>query len=148
MPPTHTLSVDEARRVYRDRRGDNDNLAVWDDVPPGYDKDPYLHLTRVDDAATGEPIAIVFAFGMHGTLLGEENWMYSTDSTGGVEAVVQDQLDTPAVVMHLQTGGGHLQRAHAPRDRLPAHRRVPGSAPRHPGWRRGLELRPHRVHRG
>lgn len=103
-------------RVYRDRRGDNDALAVWDDVAPGYDKDPYLHLTRVDDAATGEPIAIVFAFGMHGTLLGEDNWMYSTDSTGGVEAVVQDQLDTPAVVFHLQTGGGDASPAGSDED--------------------------------
>lgn len=93
-------------RVYRDRRSDNNTLAVWPDAEPGYGKDPYLGLLRVDEAQTGAPIAILFNFGMHGTLLGDENPLYSTDSTGGIEVVLQEQFDREVVVMHLQGSTG------------------------------------------
>ena len=35
---------DPADEVYRDRRGENNELVVWDDAEPGYGKDPYLHV--------------------------------------------------------------------------------------------------------
>lgn len=91
--------------VYRDRRGENDTLAFFDDIPAGSYKDPYLSVLRVDTAA-GDPLGLFFAFGMHGTVLDLDNAMWSTDAPGGVEIVVQDQFDTPVVVGHLQTGGG------------------------------------------
>jgi neutral ceramidase len=92
-------------RVYRDRREDNDELVIWDDWTPGRYKDPYANILRVD-AVDGRPIAMVVTFGMHGTILGGDNPMWSNDSTGGVEMVLEEQFDEPVVVMHLQGAGG------------------------------------------
>lgn len=92
-------------RVFHDRRGENNDLAVWDDAPAGYGKDPYLHMLRVD-RLDGSPLAMAFTFGMHGTILGGDNPLYSTDSSGAVEAAVQEQFDEPVIVMHLQGAGG------------------------------------------
>lgn len=92
-------------RIYHDRRGENNDLAVWDDVEPGYGKDPYIHMIRVD-RLDGSPMAMAFTFGMHGTILDDDNPMYSTDSSGAVEAAVQEQFDDPVVVIHMQGAGG------------------------------------------
>jgi neutral ceramidase len=91
--------------VYRDRRGENDKLEVWDDAEPGMGKDPILWLLRVDTAA-GEPLALFYDFGIHGTVLDGDNPLVSADATGGIEWVVADAFDTPVVVAHLQGGGG------------------------------------------
>ncbi len=96
---------DPDNAVYRDRRGDNDSLAVWDDMEPGYDKDPHLNVLRVDSLA-GEPVAMVFTFGIHGTSLGEDNPMVSSDAPGHLEVVLQEQFDDEVLVMHLQGAGG------------------------------------------
>ncbi|MCB9760178.1 MAG: neutral/alkaline non-lysosomal ceramidase N-terminal domain-containing protein [Alphaproteobacteria bacterium] len=96
---------DPQDRVYRDRRGENNDLAVWDDVEPGYGKDPWLHMLRVD-RADGGPIAAVFTFGIHGTLLDGDNPMWSTDAPGSLEATIQEEFDEPVIVMHLQGAGG------------------------------------------
>ena len=58
--------------VYADRRGENDDLKVWDDHEPGKKKDPRLWLLRVD-TASGEPLGVIFNFGIHGTSLGADN---------------------------------------------------------------------------
>jgi neutral ceramidase len=92
-------------RVYRDRRGDNDELVFFDDIPPGKYKDPNLTVLRVDTAA-GEPMGMFFAFGMHGTVMGGDNQLWSYDAPGGVEAAVEERFDTPVVVGFMQHGGG------------------------------------------
>ena len=103
---THWLKDwDPEDRVYRDRRSDNDDLTIWEDFTPGEYKDPYANILRVD-ALDGSPIAMVVTFGIHGTLLGEDNPMWSNDSTGGLEMVLEEQFDEPVVVMHLQGAGG------------------------------------------
>lgn len=98
---------DPEDHVYRDRRPENDALEPfpWGADQPTYQKDPYLALLRVD-ALDGTPIALAFGFGMHGTLMGEDNPLISTDSTGGVEMGVQEAFDRPVVVMHWQTATG------------------------------------------
>jgi neutral ceramidase len=92
-------------RVYRDRRGENDELQVWDDLPAGRWKDPYAYVIRVD-SVDGDPIAMAVDFGMHGTLMGEDNPMWTGDSVTGLESVLEEQFDRPVVVMHLQGSGG------------------------------------------
>ena len=96
---------DPEDRVYHDRRKENDALAVWDDAEPGYGKDPHLWMLRVDDA-DGDPLGVFFNFGVHGTSLGNDNAMISTDSTGHIELALQERFDTPVVVSHLQGAGG------------------------------------------
>jgi neutral ceramidase len=91
--------------VYNDRRDDNDELAVWDDVDAGYGKDPWLAVVRIDDAL-GQPVAAIFNFGMHGTALGADSSMVSTDAPGHVELALEDHFDSEVVVMHLQGAGG------------------------------------------
>ena len=96
---------DPEDRVYRDRRGDNDSLAIWDDVEPGYGKDPHLNLLKVE-RLDGSPMAAVYTFGIHGTSLNGDNSMISSDAPGQLEHVFQEQFEEPVVVMHLQGAGG------------------------------------------
>ena len=91
--------------VYHDRRGDNDGLQFFDDIPAGSYKDPYLSLIRLD-TLDDEPIGVLFAFGMHGTVLDGDNPMISVESGGHVELGFQETFDKPVVVAMLQTGGG------------------------------------------
>ncbi len=93
-------------RVYHDRRSVNDDLQVWEDLPPGgFGKDPTLHVLRVD-AADGTPIAFTHTFGIHGTVMGEEASMISGDASQGIDMALQEEFDSPVVVMHLPGAGG------------------------------------------
>ncbi len=92
-------------RVYRDRRGENNELGFFDDIPDGSYKDPNLWLLRVD-TADGEPLGFFYTFGMHGTSLSEDNPLQSKDSVGGVNDALRERFDTPLVIGHLQGGGG------------------------------------------
>lgn len=96
--------------VYRDRRENNNELAVWDDVPPGYGKDPYLWMLRIDHL-DGTPMGVFFNFGIHGTSLGDENAMISSDAPGHIERALEDWFDTPVVVSHFQGAGGDVSPA-------------------------------------
>ncbi len=91
--------------VYHDRRGDNDDLQFFDDIPAGSYKDPYLTLMRFD-TLDDQPIGMLFTFGMHGTTLDGDSPMISTDAPGHVELAVQEQFDSPIVVAMLQGAGG------------------------------------------
>jgi hypothetical protein len=92
-------------RVYHDRRGDNDDLQIWDDIPAGNYKDPYLTMMRID-TLDDEPIGVLFNFGIHGTTLDADNPMISVEAPGHVETVFQERFDTPVVVALLQGGAG------------------------------------------
>ncbi|MBM75693.1 MAG: hypothetical protein CMK59_09855 [Proteobacteria bacterium] len=93
-------------QVYRDRRPENDELIVWDDLV-GYGKDPNLWMMRID-RLDGSPIGMVFNFGIHGTSLGDENPLVSVDAPGHIEQALQERFDTPIVVMHTQGAGGDV----------------------------------------
>lgn len=94
---SQTFDAEDA--INRDRRSVNDAL------PGGNRGDDHLALLRVD-RADGSPIAIVPIFGEHPTLNGEDNALASSDATGALERLWQEQFDAPVVVMHLQSAGG------------------------------------------
>jgi neutral ceramidase len=100
-----TTNWDPQNRVYSDRRGENDGRVFFDDIPAGPYKDPYLTVLRVD-TATGDPIGMMFAFGMHGTVAGESNQLWSVEAPGHVEAAVEERFDRPVIVGYMQHGGG------------------------------------------
>lgn len=105
--------------VYSDRRGENDTLKVWDDAEPGKKKDPRLWILRIDDL-DGDPMGVFFNFGMHGTMLGADNAMVSTEASGHVEYALAERFDSPVVVAHLQGSGGDA----APRGRDEGYARL------------------------
>ena len=93
--------------VYRDRRPDNDELAVWEDAEPGYGKDPYLWMMRID-TLSGDPLGVFFNFGIHGTALNDDNALMSIDAPGHIELALRDYFETPVVVSHFQGAGGDV----------------------------------------
>ncbi|MCB9612632.1 MAG: neutral/alkaline non-lysosomal ceramidase N-terminal domain-containing protein [Sandaracinus sp.] len=101
----HDPNFDPEDRVTRDRRPQNDALQGG----PRDDHD--LFVVRVDDAESGAPIAVLPVFGMHGTVLDADNLLASTDSTGGIERVLEERFDERVVVMHLQGAGGDVSPA-------------------------------------
>jgi len=101
-----TQDWDPNDTVYRDRRGDNDDLVLWEDQEDYVGgKDPFVHTLRID-GADGSPIAAMFTFGVHGTTLNDDSSMISSDAPGHLELVLQEQFDEPVVVMHLQGAAG------------------------------------------
>jgi neutral ceramidase len=96
---------DPTDSVYHDRRGDNDDLGFFADIPDGPYKDPNLSLIRIDDA-NDQPLGILFAFGLHGTTLDGDNEMISVDAPGHIETVLQDRFDAPVMVALLQGAAG------------------------------------------
>src|SRR5262249_46986202 len=92
-------NFDPMNLINHDRRGENDML------PGGNRKDDHLYLIRID-GTDNKPIAAIPIFGMHGTLMGEDNPFASTDAPGAVERALQEQFSDPVVVMHLQSAGG------------------------------------------
>lgn len=96
---------DPDNRVYHDRRPDNDGLVVFDDLPAGSYKDPWLTMIRID-TLDDQPLGVLFDFGIHGTSLDVDNAMASTDAPGALEIVFNERFDTPVVVGLLQGGAG------------------------------------------
>ncbi len=91
--------------VYRDRRGENDDLAVFDDIPAGPWKDPLLWMMRID-TLVGDPMAVLYGFGIHGIVLDVDNAMISVDAPGHTELAFQESFDSPVVVALFQAGAG------------------------------------------
>ena len=91
--------------VYRDRRGENNELQIWDDLPAGNRKDPIMWMMRVDTTA-GDPMAVLYGFGMHGTLGDADNTLLSVDAPGHLDYGFAEQFDSPVVVAHFQGAGG------------------------------------------
>ncbi len=90
--------------IYRDRRGENDDLQAFDDIEPGKRKD-HLWMMRVDTAA-GEPMAVLYGFGMHGTLGDADNTLITGDAAGHIDYGFAEQFDTSVVVAHFQGSVG------------------------------------------
>lgn len=98
---------DPDNRVYRDRRGENNDLVPegWEEDHGRAGKDRYLNLIRVDSAA-GEPLAAVVTFGIHGIAASDDNSLISSDAPGGIEQGLAEAFDSSVVVMHLQGAVG------------------------------------------
>lgn len=98
---------DPTNRVYSDRRGENNDLVMWDDMGPEQGgKDPYLSVIRVDAVETGDPIAVAFSWGMHPFVFGERMSLATGDATVLAEMEVAESFDTPVVAMFLQGPAG------------------------------------------
>lgn len=108
-PNFDPVGVDQ---IFRDRRGENDDLVGADGQVLGKHKDPRLTVIRVDrsngtsDPNDDAPLALVHIFGMHGTVMGEDNMLTSVESTGHVDLKVQERFNSKVVVMHLQGAAG------------------------------------------
>lgn len=104
----HDGDFDRDDRVNRDRRGENDDLAGG----PRDDHDLFvIRIDTYDPASPTDPavpLAMLPVFGMHGTILDADNVLVSSDSSGGVERVLEEHFDRPVVVMHLQGAGGDV----------------------------------------
>ncbi len=85
----------------RDRRKEND------EVMGGARKDSSMFMIRVD-GVDDAPIAALPVYGVHGTIMGEDNSMASTDAPGAAERWLEEQFDSKVVVMHLQGAGGDV----------------------------------------
>ncbi len=104
--------------IFRNRR--DDNLGLVDDwgVTVGEDyKDPNLYMVRIDasqgtpDAGDDDPMAILFGFGIHGTIMGENNAMATSESSGAIELKLENLFDEPLTLMHFQVNGGDMSPA-------------------------------------
>ncbi|HEY5925251.1 MAG TPA: hypothetical protein VIV11_26390, partial [Kofleriaceae bacterium] len=92
-------NFDPMNVVNHDRRGDNDML------PGGNRKDNHFYLIRID-GTDGTPIAAMPIFGEHGVLNDDDNPLASSDATGALERLFEEQFDSKVVVMHMQSAGG------------------------------------------
>lgn len=100
----HDGNFDPTDKVSRDRRNANDALMG------GPRKDRDLFVVRID-AASGDPIAVVPIFGVHGTILDSDNNFASRETTGAIERAVEESFDTHVLVMHLQGAAGDVSPA-------------------------------------
>jgi len=94
-------SFDPGDQINHDRRGENDLL------PGGSSDDRHFYLIRID-GIDDQPIAVVPIYGVHGTLMSEDNSFAATDATGGMERVLEEKFDQRVVVMHLQGAAGDV----------------------------------------
>jgi len=94
-------------RVFHDRRSENDDLPAPDGSPtgPGH-KDARASMLRVD-AVDGSPIAALFAFGIHGTVLSGSNNLVSSDAPGHIGSLLNQRHGGP-LWMFAQGAGGDV----------------------------------------
>ncbi len=95
------FNFDLEDQISRDRRQENDALMG------GPRKDSSMFMIRVD-GVDDVPIAALPVYGVHGTLMDEDNSMASTDAPGGAERWLEEQFDSKVVVMHLQGAAGDV----------------------------------------
>lgn len=109
------IGVDE---IFRDRRGENDLLPdPWGQpTGPGF-KDPRLTVLRIDrsqgtsDPGDDTPLALLFHFGVHGTVMGGDNPLVTSETTGHIELKLRDRLPPGVVNLHLQGAAGDVSPA-------------------------------------
>lgn len=92
---------DPNNEVYRDRRSDNDFK---------YGKDPRLDILAVRKKSDASPMAVVIHFGIHGTVFGGENDIFTEDAPGYVEHKFEELFfaseGKPVFGMFAQSSGG------------------------------------------
>ncbi len=91
--------------IFRDRREENDDLPGVDGAVtgPGW-KDARTTMIRVD-AVSGEPIAALFAFGIHGTIMGGDSPMISSEAAGHLSVLLNERHGGPRWVFAQGAGG-------------------------------------------
>ena len=101
-PQFDPIGVD---RVFHDRRGENDALLGPDGAPtgPGY-KDEQATMLRVD-GIDGSPIAALYSFGIHGTVLGGSNALISGDAPDHISILLNERHGGPRWMFAQGAGG-------------------------------------------
>lgn len=84
----------EVKGATSNRRAGDESLAKPDDV------DPRLGLVRIDDDATGAPLAVVMHFAVHGTCLGDDNLRFSADVPGAIRRAVRERVGCPVLFLN------------------------------------------------
>jgi hypothetical protein len=111
-----------------DRRSENNHLPgygyCWTDTGGnahclGY-HDPRVRVVRIDDAQTGDPIAVLTNFAMHGTIYDSGNHNLSVDAPGHAEYFIEQQFDKPVVAMYLQGNAADVGPSYGNNDRSEA----------------------------
>ena len=92
-------------RVFRDRREENSDLLGPGGIVtgPGW-KDQRATMLRVD-TLDDEPIAAVFAFGIHGTIMGGSNTLISSEVGGHIATLLQQRHGGPEWMFAQGAGG-------------------------------------------
>jgi hypothetical protein len=92
-------------RVFHDRRGENDELPGPDGAPtgPGY-KDEQASMLRVD-GIDGSPIAALYSFGIHGTVLGGSNSLISAEAPDHISILLNERHGGPRWMFAQGAGG-------------------------------------------
>jgi neutral ceramidase len=98
---------DPRDEIYSDRRDEDDDLPGPDGKPVGKRKDSRLLVLRVEDRS-GKPMALLHSFPIHGTIAGQENPLISVEASGHIDLSLEDRLDSPVLVMHLQGPAGDI----------------------------------------
>lgn len=81
----------EVPGLSRNRRSDRSRRVAEGDV------DPRLRLLRLDDLATGRPLAAVVHYALHPTCLGDENDRFSADVAGAIRREAARRLGCPVL---------------------------------------------------
>ncbi len=91
--------------IFRDRREENSNLLAPDgsETGPGY-KDTRATMLRVDSTA-GDPIAAMFFFGTHGTIMGGSSSILTSESMGHVSQLLNERHGGPLWIYGQGAGG-------------------------------------------
>lgn len=98
---------DPRDEVYSDRRDEDDDLPGPDGKPVGKRKEGRLLVLRVEDRS-GKPLALVHSFPIHGTVAGDGNPLFSVEASGHIDLALEDRMDSPVLVMHLQGPAGDI----------------------------------------
>jgi neutral ceramidase len=83
--------VAPVKGVTRNRRSGRSSRVESSDV------DPRLRILRVDDAASGTPIAAFVNYAIHGTCLGDDNLKFSADVPGSIRRDAVQRLGYPVL---------------------------------------------------
>jgi neutral ceramidase len=101
---------DPEHAIFRDRRGVNDELLSPQGDPTGQGyKDDRITMLRVDSTA-GDPIAALFALGIHGTVMGSDSHLISTEAPGHITELLKKRHEGP-LWMFAQGAGGDVSPA-------------------------------------
>lgn len=103
-PASMGVATVAAGQLNRDRRCENDDL-----YGPGF-RDQTMTVVRldeVDEAGTPvKPLTGLVHFAIHGTVLGSENRLFSTDAPGAIELFASDAVGVP--LLFLQGAAGDV----------------------------------------
>ena len=103
-------AFDPEHAIFRDRREVNDELLSPEGEATGHGyKDDRITMLRVDSTG-GDPIAALFALGMHGTVMGSDSHLISTEAPGHLTELLKKRHGGP-LWMFAQGAGGDVSPA-------------------------------------